>query len=82
MKPTFLPNLITLNSDGKNDIFEVKGLQFGHWQLFIYNRWGDLIYYDPFFMKYWEANDVSGGLYYYLFKNADMEINGWIEIIK
>lgn len=70
------PNVVTPNGDGYNDIFAIKGLIgstiFDTPRLYIYDRWGRLIYscdniktMDDF----WDPNktDTPDGTYYYLF---------------
>lgn len=84
-----LPNLLTLNNDGKNDIIEPfpvpRGAAFVKY--YVYNRWGSLVYYkdtDPNIN--WDGRIDSGeslsdGIYYFLAEvhfygrvNADDEI--------
>jgi len=47
----FTPSAITPNGDGKNDVFYPKGIGIDpdNYQLFIFNRWGELIFesYNP-----------------------------------
>ena len=43
----FFPNAITPNGDGKNEFWRPEGLfldQLEMYELFIYNRWGELIF--------------------------------------
>ena len=41
-----LPNTFTPNNDGLNDVFEVQGKFVDSNEVLIYNRWGNLIYYN------------------------------------
>ena len=68
-----LPNLLTVNNDGKNDLIQPfpipRGASFVRY--YVYNRWGGLVYYkdtDPNIN--WdgktEKGALSDGIYYYL----------------
>ena len=46
------PNSFTPNGDGINDVFYVKGEDITTYELFIFNRWGDLIF---------KSNDMNEG---------------------
>ncbi|MFN8415170.1 MAG: gliding motility-associated C-terminal domain-containing protein [Cytophagaceae bacterium] len=67
-----LPNLVTVNNDGKNDLFEPFPIPFGVTSATcaIYNIWGELIYFseNPLEIK-WDGKTkngpVSDGIYYY-----------------
>ena len=48
----YVPNAITLNGDGKNEIFKVYSTGILEIQVEIFNRWGEQIY---------EYNTVEGG---------------------
>jgi gliding motility-associated-like protein len=40
----FIPNAFTPNADGKNDVFRVDGYGITEIEMFLFNRWGDLIF--------------------------------------
>lgn len=40
----YAPNTFSPNGDGLNDVFNFYGYNYKNAKLFIYNRWGDLIY--------------------------------------
>jgi gliding motility-associated-like protein len=44
------PNAFTPNGDGINDFFTIYGKDIAEWELWIFNRWGEVVYY---------TNDVS-----------------------
>ncbi len=46
------PNAFTPNADGKNDIFELKGENISSFSMYVYDRWGSLIF---------ESNDLYQG---------------------
>ena len=83
-----LPNVITTNNDGKNDIFrpittdEVIEKVIHEAHITIFNRWGSLVYEttDPLIM--WEGrskqtnNFVPTGVYYYVCNLKEKRISG------
>ncbi len=51
-----IPELITPNGDGKNDLFEIKGLNFyPKNKLQIYNRWGNMVYSAEPYNNDWDG---------------------------
>ena len=82
---------ITPNGDGNNDIFTIDNItEFPNNHLFIYNRWGKLLYdktgYDNV-TKAWPGNDDSDLIsttYFYILYLGDGSgpIKGWIELLK
>ena len=46
------PNAFTPNGDGKNDVFTLKGENISNFKMYIYDRWGSLIF---------ESNDITLG---------------------
>jgi len=83
------PNVITPNGDGLNDVFAIKNLntninledpdKYRSNNLYIYDRWGKLVYqadnYDTYMKddqlftgsKYFDGKDLSDGVYYFTF---------------
>lgn len=76
-----IPNVITPNGDGLNETFEIIGLE-GASQLFIYNRWGKLIYHSADYQNEWQGERLSSGLYYYrLMPSCGEEQKGWVQVL-
>jgi gliding motility-associated-like protein len=75
-------NVITPNGDGLNDVFEVKAL-YSNTSLYIFNRWGNLIYETNDYRNDWDAKGQPAGVYYYIFRrpNGD-ECRGVVTVIK
>lgn len=42
----FIPNAFSPNNDGINDVFRVHGKYIKDLEMFIYNRWGELVFYS------------------------------------
>jgi gliding motility-associated-like protein len=53
----YVPNAFTPNDDGINDGFFAKGegLDLDHWDLWIYDRWGNMIFYTDDFYQKWDG---------------------------
>ena len=72
----YIPEVFTPNNDGLNDIFMAKGQAVADFNMFIYNRWGDQIYYTNDINKGWDGtisqNRIAPlGNYNYLIKVVD-----------
>ncbi len=48
----WVPASFTPNGDGVNDLFQVSGVAITSFEMFIYNRWGQLV---------WETKDINEG---------------------
>ncbi len=78
-----IPNIITPNNDGKNDLLIIKGIDKGEWDLTVYNRWGKQIYRNTAFKNNWISTDADGTYYYSLtHKDKCNFFKGWIYLVK
>ncbi|SFP77843.1 gliding motility-associated C-terminal domain-containing protein [Hymenobacter arizonensis] len=77
-----LPNIITPNADGLNEVFVLRGLQAPQWRLQVYNRWGQGIYEADAYANDWKAGGQPAGVYYYLLTKtaSGQKIKGWLEV--
>ncbi len=74
-----VPNVITANNDGKNDVFLVG---FPDAKLEVVNRWGRLIYQSDHYQNDW-GHDVPNGLYYFLLTTpGGTECKGWLQVLE
>ena len=64
----FVPNTFTPNDDGANDFFEIKGEYINNYEIWIYTRWGELVFNSK------NINDSWDGYY----KNLPAIIDGYI----
>ncbi|MFN7911961.1 MAG: gliding motility-associated C-terminal domain-containing protein [Bacteroidota bacterium] len=56
-----IPEVVTANGDGKNDLFQIKGLErFVNNHLQIYNRWGNLVYEAKPYKNDWAGKNNVG----------------------
>jgi gliding motility-associated-like protein len=70
------PNVFTPNGDGTNANLVFDQLQFypsSH--LYVYNRWGNLVYEQENYQNNWDGDDLPEGVYYYV---LDVEFYGSI----
>jgi gliding motility-associated-like protein len=70
------PNVFTPNGDGTNATLVFDQLQFypsSH--LYVYNRWGNLVYEQENYQNNWNGDDLPEGVYYYV---LDVEFYGSI----
>jgi gliding motility-associated-like protein len=58
----FIPNSFTPNEDGLNEIFYVVGADKEDYELMIFDRWGELIFYSDDPVKGWDGRYKTGKL--------------------
>ena len=80
-----IPNIITPNGDGKNDVFRIKGIElYDKVSLTIVNRWGNEVYKSNTYNNDWGGLGLSEGTYFYvleLLKGGKVEVQkGWVTI--
>ncbi len=70
-----LPNVITANGDGKNDIWRLNAkINLDGSELIIFNRWGELVYEAETYTNNWDGTykgtgkKLPDGTYYYVLK--------------
>lgn len=91
--PIVVPQLISPNGDGKNDLWIIQNLaQYPEIKVWVYNRWGNLVYQSQPYQNDWngyytEGLNVDGPLpastYFYLIdtmKKSQDPIKGYLEI--
>ncbi|MES2387058.1 MAG: gliding motility-associated C-terminal domain-containing protein [Bacteroidota bacterium] len=82
------PNVITPNTDGKNDRFEIRNLPPNTYpDLRIFNRWGQLVLDAPSYNNFWNGGNHPAGIYYFQFSYTDktgrtINQNGWLDLIR
>ncbi|MFQ5445963.1 MAG: gliding motility-associated C-terminal domain-containing protein [Saprospiraceae bacterium] len=89
-----VPNVLTINGDGINDILEILCLRGGDFpdnSLRIFNRWGDEIFVAEPYLNDWngtygnDKKELPAGTYFYLFKldkNKSEFQAGYIKVVK
>ena len=81
------PNIITPNSDGINDLFEIQNLP-ENTEVIILNRWGNVVFSSANYQNNWDGIDISGkdlvdGVYTYKFTMEKGTIgHGFVHLIR
>ena len=80
----FFPTAFTPNNDGLNDVFEVKVNGVYSFEMKIYNRWGEMVYFSDNIDHGWDgkeslSNDViENGTYLYHIYVTDNNEKPWV----
>ncbi len=65
-----VPNVITPNGDGVNDLFTIKTQGLKSYELTIWNRWGTKVFATTNALDHWDGklngNPVPNGVYFYI----------------
>jgi gliding motility-associated-like protein len=82
-----IPNVISANGDGVNDVFEMQGLK-AYTELIIIDRWGIVVFKTDDYKNDWggkdqSGNDLSDGVYTYSYKTTDgKQGHGFVHLIR
>jgi gliding motility-associated-like protein len=83
-----IPNVITPNGDGKNDQLRIIGLQmYPYNEIYIYNRWGNMVYQKQHYSNDWDGHGLNEGTYYYVLKVTDdsgkvQSLKGYVLLVR
>ncbi|MDB3905348.1 gliding motility-associated C-terminal domain-containing protein [Crocinitomicaceae bacterium] len=67
-------NVITPNDDNINDNLEFQYLEFyPENEIYIFNRWGNLVYYAESYDNSWTGGDLTEGTYFYVLNIRGIE---------
>jgi len=67
-------NVITPNDDDVNDVLSFEYLDsYDENELFIFNRWGNLVYSASPYLNDWSGDELKDGIYYYILKIKDTD---------
>jgi gliding motility-associated-like protein len=79
-----IPNIITPNGDGKNDVLYITGLSsYPNSELLIFNRWGAEVYRSENYLNTWDGSGLAEGTYYYILNRKEptggtTTFKGWV----
>ena len=87
----YVPNAFTPNSDGINDVFQVKGTAVETYEISIWNRWGQKVFESENLDDIWEGDFQGGGYYvesetyvyqinYKYFDEISGEVSDWVTL--
>lgn len=84
--PVIVPNAFTPNGDGVNDVL-VFGLleQFNESKLWVYNRWGTLVYQSNNYKNNWDGGSHTAGVYYFILEVNNLgkqKFHGTVTMLK
>ncbi|WP_336514476.1 gliding motility-associated C-terminal domain-containing protein [Pollutibacter soli] len=91
LKDFFIPNAITPNQDGHNDVFRVYGTSVKAVEIRVYNSWGELLLFTTDNQKGWDGTFKGkaqpSGVYVYtvravMYNNAVITRKGTINLIR
>ena len=78
-----VPNVITPNGDGQNDVFKVSTVSITTSKIEIFNRWGRKVYEQASYANNWGGDNQPAGVYYYLLTASNgAQTKGWIEVVR
>ncbi|MCX8081195.1 MAG: gliding motility-associated C-terminal domain-containing protein [Bacteroidia bacterium] len=87
----YIPNAFSPNGDGFNDVFVPKGHGINKFEMFIYDRWGNIVFHSREFGKGWDGKikgaDATNDVYVYLVKVKDLngknrEFKGHVTLLR
>lgn len=85
----FIPNVITVNADSKNDYLNlyftkddtyIKYNGEEYFSLLVIDRWGSKMYQTNDPSVGWSGSGVTEGVYYYLISLGSNEYRGWVSV--
>lgn len=78
----YIPNVITPNGDGKNDVFRVSGLPVNS-RFRVYDRWGSRVFFTEDYQNDWDGGIQKSGTYYFELETEKYGTHkGWVQIIR
>lgn len=78
-----IPNIITANGDGINDLLVFKYLEFyPDNELSVLNRWGNTVLFEEGYKNDWNGDDLTEGTYFFLLKIPEIgkEYQGFFQL--
>ena len=83
-----IPNIITPNGDGQNEVFRIPGYfeKMAPCSISLYDRWGNLVYENSNYQNDWngvtsEGKATNGDTFFYNLRCDNKEWSGWIRVL-
>ena len=67
----YIPNTFSPNNDGINDVFQGKGIGIDKMEMWIYSRWGDLVFHNNELQVGWNGNYLGKS------QEAQQDVYSW-----
>lgn len=66
----YVPNSFTPDDNGLNDVFRVSTLGVHEFQMWVYSRWGEVVYYSEDYTEGWDGriNEIEAPIGVYVYK--------------
>jgi gliding motility-associated-like protein len=86
-----MPNVFTPNGDGLNETYGAVGFGLKEYNLFIYNRWGELLFTAEQINQKWDGRfrekDCAEGVYFFILSAASnagrsYNLNGTLQLLR
>jgi gliding motility-associated-like protein len=87
----YLPNAFTPNGDGLNEVFAARGMGVKSLKMYIYDRWGNLLFFTDDMEKGWDGTNkgeiMQEDVYVWkielkTFKNETRQVKGTVSLVK
>lgn len=80
----FFPNVFTPNNDGLNDLFEPIVIGIPDYEIFIYNRWGNIMQILDSKTTSWDGGKANDGTYFYVMRSNETGITeqGFFQLVR
>lgn len=82
--PAYIPDVFTPNGDGVNETFVIPKAQvIPNCKLFVYSRWGRLVYQSDNYKNDWNGDGHTDGVYFYVFiEPSGEDAHGTVTILR
>ncbi|NNE56165.1 MAG: gliding motility-associated C-terminal domain-containing protein [Flavobacteriales bacterium] len=83
MMNIYVPNTFTPNNDGINDVFQVQGHDVFTYTIYIFDRWGEIVFESRNIDEVWDGSKLGSeyyapdGVYQYFIKAVGLRENGF-----
>jgi gliding motility-associated-like protein len=82
--PIIVPNVMSLHPDSPNGVFNIVNItQYPENEVYIYNRWGRLVFSKTNYQNDWDGGNLVEGVYFYVVtNNIEEPLAGTLHIFK